>query len=193
MRGFIAKKSTDGTREYNAETLLTLERKIWISGEINEKSAFDVINQLLVMDSEADGEITLIISSPGGAINDGLAIYDVLNTLKSPVRTIAIGTVASMASILFAAGDKGRREILPSARIMIHDPRVIGNGGVMTATQVIELGNSLQITKDRINSILAEKCGKNLEEVNSDTLVDKYMSAEEAIEYGIADAICERV
>lgn len=193
MRGFIAKKSTDGTREYNAETLLTLERKIWISGEINEKSAFDVINQLLVMDSEADGEITLIISSPGGAINDGLAIYDVINTLKSPVRTIAIGTVASMASILFAAGDKGRREILPSARIMIHDPRVIGNGGVMTATQVIELGNSLQITKDRINSILAEKCGKNLEEVNSDTLVDKYMSAEEAIEYGIADAICERV
>ena len=193
MSGFIAKKSKDGAREYHAEILLTLERKIWISGEINEKSSFDVINQLLVMDAESDKEITLMISSPGGVINDGLAIYEVINTLRSPIRTVAIVTVASMASVLFAAGDKGKREILPSARIMIHDPRIIGNGGVMTATQVIELGNDLQITKNRINSILAEKCGKKLEDVNEDTLIDKYMSAEEAIEYGIADAICERM
>lgn len=193
MSGLIAKKSKEGTREYRAETLLTENRKVWISGTIDEKNAFDAINQMLVMDMESDKEITILISSPGGAVNDGLAIYDVINTLRSPVRTIAIGTVASMASILFSAGDKGKREILPSARIMIHDPRILGNGSVMTASQVIELGKDLQTTKNKINSILAEKCGKDLKEVNEDTLVDKYMSAEEAIEYGIADAICERL
>lgn len=193
MSGYIAKKSQEGIIERSAETLLTLERKVWLTGPIDEKSSFNVINQLLVMDSESDKEITLLISSPGGALNEGLAIYDVINIIKSPVRTIAVGTVASMASILFASGEKGKREILPSARIMIHDPRVIGNGEVITATQAIELGNDLQITKNKINAILAEKCGKKLEDVNKDTLVDKYMSASEAIEYGLADAICERL
>lgn len=193
MNGYIAKKSQEGIIERSAETLLTLERKVWLTGPIEEKNAFDVINQLLVMDSESDKEITLLISSPGGALNEGLAIYDVINIIASSVRTIAVGTVASMASIIFSAGEKGKREILPSSRIMIHDPRVIGGGEVITATQAIELGNDLQVTKNKINAILAEKCGKELEEVNKDTLVDKYMSAEEAIEYGIADVICERL
>ena len=193
MSGFIARKSKEGTREYSAETLLTEERKVWISGEINEKSAFEVIYQLLVMDAESDKEITVLISSPGGSVDDGLAIYDVINTLHSPVRTVAIGTVASMASIIFSAGNKGRREVLPSAKIMIHDPRIMGNKGVMTSTEAIELGKHLQATKNKTNSILAANCGKKLEEVNEDTLVDKYMSADEAIEYGIADAICKRV
>ncbi len=193
MGGLIARKSKEGTREYRAETLLTNERKVWLSGTIDEKSAFEVINQLLVMDLDSDDEITLLISSPGGSVDDGLAIYDVIKTLKAPVRTVAEGTVASMASIIFSSGDKGRREVLPSARIMIHDPRIIGNNGVMTTTEAIELGKHLQETKNKNNSILAENCGKTLEEVNKDTLVDKYMSASEAIEYGLADAICERL
>jgi ATP-dependent Clp protease protease subunit len=193
MGGLIAKKSKEGIREYSAETLLTEERKIWIAGVIDEKSAFEVINQLLVMDAESDKEITVLVSSPGGSVDYGLAIFDVMNTLKSPVRTVAIGTVASMASIIFSAGNKGRREVLPSAKIMIHDPRIIGNKGVMTTSEAIELGKHLQATKNKTNSILAANCGKKLEDVNEDTLMDKYMSAEEAIEYGIADAICERV
>ena len=193
MGGLIARKSKEGTREYSAEILLTEKRKVWISGEINEKSAFEVINQLLVMDADANEEISVLISSPGGSVDDGLAIYDVINTLRSPVRTVAIGTVASMASIIFSAGNKGRREVLPSAKIMIHDPRIMGNKGVMTTSEAIELGRHLQATKNKTNSILAANCGKKLEEVNEDTLVDKYMSADEAIEYGIADAICERL
>ena len=193
MGGLIARKSKEGTREYSAEILLTEKRKVWISGEINEKSAFEVINQLLVMDADANEEISVLISSPGGSVDDGLAIYDVINTLRSPVRTVAIGTVVSMASIIFSAGNKGRREVLPSAKIMIHDPRIMGNKGVMTTSEAIELGRHLQATKNKTNSILAANCGKKLEEVNEDTLVDKYMSADEAIEYGIADAICERL
>lgn len=193
MSGLIARKSKEGIREYRAETLLTEERKVWISGAIDEKSAFEVINQMLVMDADSDKEITVLISSPGGSVDDGLAIYDVMNTLQSPVRTVAIGTVASMASIIFSAGNKGKREVLPSAKIMIHDPRIMGNSGVMTTSEAIELGKHLQATKNKTNSILAANCGKKLEEVNEDTLVDKYMSAEEAIEYGIADAICERL
>ena len=193
MSGLIARKSKEGIREYRAETLLTEERKVWISGAIDEKSAFEVINQMLVMDADSDNEITVLISSPGGSVDDGLAIYDVMNTLQSPVRTVAIGTVASMASIIFSAGNKGKREVLPSAKIMIHDPRIMGNSGVMTTSEAIELGKHLQATKNKTNSILAANCGKKLEEVNEDTLVDKYMSAEEAIEYGIADAICERL
>lgn len=193
MDGLIAKKCRDGIGTYRADILLSLERKIWISGAIDEKCAFEVINQLLVLDCENDEEITLLISSPGGSINEGLAIYDVMKTLQSPIRTVAIGTVASMASVLFSSGNKGKREILPSARIMIHDPRIMGEGGVMTARQVIELGNNLQVTKNVINSILAKNCGKELEKVNEDTLIDKYMTAEDAIEYGIADVICERL
>ena len=193
MSGFIAKKSKDGAREYHAEILLTMERKIWISGPIDEKSAFETINQMLVMDADSSKEITLLISSPGGSVDDGLAIYDVMNTLHSPIRTVAIGTVASMASIIFSAGNKGKREVLPSAKIMIHDPRIMGGNNVMTTSQAIELGKHLQETKNMTNSILAANCGKKLEEVNEDTLVDKYMSAEDAIEYGIADAICERL
>jgi len=193
MSGFIAKKSKDGAREYHAEILLTMERKIWISGPIDEKSAFEIINQMLVMDADSNKEITVLISSPGGSVDDGLAIYDVMNTLQSPIRTVPIGTVASMASIIFSAGNKGKREVLPSAKIMIHDPRIMGSSGVMTTSQAIELGKHLQETKNKTNSILATNCGKKLEEVNEDTLVDKYMSAEEAIEYGIADVICERL
>ncbi len=173
MNGFIAKKSKDGIREYRAETLLTDYRKIWIFGLIDEKCAFEIINQLLVMDLESNKEITILISSPGGSVNAGMEIYDVMRLLRSPIRTVAVGTVASMASILFSAGDKGNREILSSSRIMIHDPRIFSDKEVMTATQVIELGKNIQSIKNKINSILAENCGKSLKEVNMDTLVDK--------------------
>lgn len=191
--GVIAKKSRDGIRVYDSEALLTKDRTIWIFGEIDDKQAFDVTNQLMVLDADSKKEIKLLISSCGGAINDGLAIYDVMQIIDSPIRTIAIGTVASMASIILSAGDRGKREILPSARVMIHDPRIISNGNVMTASQVIELGSDLQETKNMVNNILAKNCNRELEEVNNDTLVDKYMSAQEAIEYGIVDIICERL
>ncbi|MDT3843427.1 MAG: ATP-dependent Clp protease proteolytic subunit [Bacillota bacterium] len=193
MNGLIARKSSSGTHEYSAEALITENRKIWVSGAIDDKCAFDVINQLLVMDSDSDKEITMLISSPGGSINAGLAIYDVMNTLRSPVRTVAVGMVASMGSILFSSGNKGKREVLPSSTIMIHDPSVMGGTGFLTPAQAIELGKNIQQTKNKIDSILARNCGKKLEEVNEDTLVDKFMTAKDAILYGIADSICERL
>ena len=189
----LAQKDKDGIRELHADTFLTLERKIWLNGAIEQETAYEVINKLLALDQESHEEITMYICSPGGAISDGLAIYDVMNAIESPVRTVAVGLVASMASIILSSGTKGRRETLPSAKILIHDPRIMGGSGVMTTSQVIELGNDLQNTKKLTNSILAKNCGKKLKEVNEDTLDERYMSAKEAIEYGIVDRLVERM
>lgn len=193
MNGVIAKKGKNGLAIYNADALLTMERRIWLSGEIDHECSYKIINQLLTLDNDSNKEITMYISSGGGSIYDGLAIYDTMNIIKSPIRTIAVGIVASMASVIFSAGEKGRREILPYAKILIHDPRVIGRQEVVTASQMVEMGNDLQNIKNCLNGILASNCEKSLEEVNKDTLKDNYMTATEAIEYGIADKICERM
>lgn len=193
MSALIAVKNRDGVREIATESALYLNRVIWLSGDINNKSAIEIIQALMTLDKEKQEEITIYISSPGGSVNDGLAIYDVMRMMKSPIRTVAVGMVASMAAIIFSSGTKGRREVMPSAKVMIHDPRIIGGREVMSASQIVELGVDMQKTKQFLNAIIAENTGRKLDDVNRDTLIDNYMSAEEALEYGLADKICERL
>lgn len=190
---YIAEKSKSGIQEVKAETYLTTQRVITLKGEINQETSLEVVQALLALDLKNHDEITLLIASGGGAINGGLAIYDAMNIIESPIRTVAVGTVASMAAVLFSSGTKGRRQMFPSSKIMIHDPRIIGSKGVMTTSEIIELGRDLQKTKDQTNGILAKNTGKDLSAINKDTLTDNWMSAEEAIAYGLADGIVERM
>lgn len=158
-------------------------------GEVNEQNVNDVIMKLMYLSSKSDEEITICINSGGGMIAQGLALIDAMNLCKAPIRTIAIGTVASMAAVIFICGTKGRREMFPSAKIMIHDPRVRCGDQMITTNGAIELGRDMKRTQTLINTIISEKTGKSLKQVNKDTSYDHFFNAQEAIEYGLCDVV----
>ena len=173
-----------------AEDILSKNRCIWIDGKIDEKMVIETVSALLHYDKESNEEITMLIHSGGGSIQEGLAIYDVMKTIQSPVRTVAVGMAASMGAVLLAAGTKGRRMVLPSAKVMIHQPLVMGTGPV-NVSDVIGLGEHMKDVKQMINRILADSTGRTEEEVDEACKLEQFLSASEAIEFGLADLVVD--
>ena len=167
------------------------ERKVFLWGQVNDHSAKQVIDRLLYLElMQPEKEIQLIINSPGGAVTSGFAIYDTMKSITSPVSTICSGFAASMGAILLSAGEKGRRFILPHARVMIHQPS--GSAGGSASDLIIQMDEMLK-TKKLGAEILANNCGKSIEQILQDINRDYWMSAEEAVLYGIVDGKLERM
>lgn len=163
------------------------DRIIFLNGEVNEDSAASVIAQMICLESiDPDKDIFLYINSPGGVVTAGLAIYDTMNYLKCDVATICIGMAASMGAFLLSSGTKGKRFSLPNSQILIHQPL---GGAQGQATDIIIAAENIKNTKMKLASILAENCSQPVEKVLADTERDNYMSAEQALEYGLIDKI----
>ena len=185
----VLEKTNNGERVYDLYSRLLKDKIIFIEGEITDSSANLIVSELLYLSSKGNEEISLYINSPGGSVTAGLAIYDTINYIKNDVRTIGIGMCASMGAFILSSGTKGKRNILPNAEVMIHQPI----GGVQgQATDIEIVSNHIQKTKERINKILSKNTGKPLKKISVDTDRDFYMSAEEALSYGIVDEIISK-
>ena len=185
----VIESSSRGERAYDIYSRLLKERIVILSEEVNHVTASLITAQLLFLEAEdPDKDIQFYINSPGGSVSDGLMIYDTMQLIKPDVQTICMGMAASMGSVLLAAGAKGKRCILPNAEVMIHQPL----GGTQgQATEILIAAEHIKDTRARLNGILAERCGKTLEELDKDTDRDHWMTAQEALEYGIVDKILE--
>jgi ATP-dependent Clp protease protease subunit len=186
----VIEQTSRGERSYDIYSRLLNDRIIVLSDEVNDVTASLVVAQLLFLESEnPDKDIQLYINSPGGSVSAGMAIYDTMQFIKCDVSTICMGMAASMGAFLLAAGAKGKRYSLPNSEIMIHQP-LGGARGQATDIQ-IQAEQILKI-KDKLNRILSERTGQPLEKVIADTERDNYMSAQEALEYGLIDKIMEK-
>ena len=182
---YVLEKSSSGERSYDIYSRLMQDRIILLVGEINDNLSSVIISQLLYLDSISHEDIDIYISSPGGAITAGLAIYDTIHYIKSKVNTIVVGMAASMAAFLLASGT-GKRKALPNAEIMIHQPY----GGMEGVVSDIDIqARRLLRTKAQMNNMLAKLCNQPVEKIAHDTERDYYMSAIEAKEYHIIDEI----
>ena len=188
----IEVESAHGARELTLRTRHLMSRRVFLTGEINEDSANDFLQQLLYLEEEKDRPIDIYINSPGGQITAGLMIYDALQGTELEVNTYCTGMAASMAAVLLAGGQKGRRYILPHSKVMIHEPLIQGGAGG-SASSVQEIAESILETRDICNGILAKHTGKTLEEMNKVTAHDHYMKAEEAVKFGICDKVVTHV
>ena len=187
---YVLEQTGTGERTYDIFSRLLKDRIIFVDGEINDQMADLVVAQLLFLESEnPKKDINLYINSPGGSVTAGLAIYDTMQYIACPVRTICIGQACSMAAIILVGGAKDNRFILPSARVMIHQP---SGGAEGQASDIIVTNRELQRIKDLTTNILAFHTGKSVDEVSSDILRDCYMSAEEALSYGIVDKVMKK-
>lgn len=183
----VLEQTSKGERSYDIYSKLLNDRIIFLGEEIKSDSADLIVAQLLFLESQdPDKDIYLYINSPGGEINSGLAIYDTMNYIKCDVITICMGMAASMASILLAGGTKGKRYALPHAEIMIHQP---SGGARGQASDVLITAEHLLKTKRRVNEILAAHTGKSVTEIEKDTDRDHFLSAEEALQYGLIDQV----
>lgn len=186
----VIESTNRGERAYDIFSRLLKERIIILSEEVNDVTASLITAQLLFLEAEdPEKDIQFYINSPGGSVSDGLMIFDTMNHIKPDVQTICMGMSASMGAFLLAAGAKGKRYILPNAEVMIHQP----SGGAQGQTTDIQIAaKHIQRTKDRLNKILSERTGQPIEKVAKDTDRDNWMTAEEAVEYGIVDQIMEK-
>ena len=186
----VIEQTNRGERSYDIYSRLLKDRIVFLGGEITDDTANLVVAQMLFLEMEdPDSDISLYINSPGGSVTAGMAIYDTMQYIKCDVSTICIGMAASMGAFLLAAGAKGKRMALPNAEIMIHQPSA-GTQGQIT-DMAIHL-KRLEIIKGRMNRILAENTGKPLDVVTADCERDNFMSAEEAVEYGLIDKVIEK-
>ena len=184
---YVVEQTSRGERSYDIYSRLLKDRIIFLGEEVSDVSASIVVAQLLFFEAEdPDKDIHLYINSPGGSVTAGMAIYDTMHYVKCDVSTICIGMAASMGAFLLAGGTKGKRLVLPNAEIMIHQP---SGGSQGQATEIEIAAKHILKTKDKLNRILAENTGKDLEVVAADTERDNWMSAKEALEYGIVDKI----
>lgn len=184
---YVIEQNSRGERSYDIYSRLLKDRIIFLGEEVNETTASLVVAQLLFLESEDPGkDIHLYINSPGGMVTAGMAIYDTMQYIKCDVSTICIGMAASMGAFLLAGGAKGKRFALPNAEVMIHQP---SGGAKGQATEIQIAAENILKTKKKLNQMLAENTGKPLEQVEIDTERDYYMSAEEALEYGLIDGI----
>jgi len=183
----VVEQSERGERSYDIYSRLLKDRIIILGEEINDVSANLVVAQLLFLESEdPDKDISLYINSPGGSISAGMAIYDTMQLIKPQVSTICIGMAASMAAFLLAAGEKGKRYVLPNAEVMIHQPL----GGTQGQAEDIKIhAEHILKIREKMNKILAQNTGKDVDTIAKDTDRDNYLSAEEAVEYGLVDKI----
>lgn len=185
----VIDKDFQGERSYDIFSRLLKDRIIFISGEINDTLANSVIAELLYLDSLNHEDISLYINSPGGVITAGMAIYDTMNFVKSDVSTICMGMAASMAAFLLSSGTKGKRYILPNADVMIHQPL---GGAEGQATDIKIASDRILRLRNKLNNILSKNTGKSLKKIEKDTERDNYLSADEALEYGIVDKIIKK-
>ena len=184
---YVIEQTGNGERSYDIYSRLLKDRIIVLSDEVNDATASVIVAQLLFLESEdPDKDIYFYINSPGGSVTAGMAIYDTMNYIKCDVSTICIGLAASMGAFLLSSGTKGKRLSLPNSEIMIHQPL---GGAKGQATDVEIHAKWLLKTKEKLNAILAKNTGKSVEEVAHDTDRDNFMSAEEALEYGLIDKI----
>lgn len=187
----LIKESVRGIESLRPEDLLFTNREIFLTTGVDSDTSNELIKQLMILEKMDDSsEITLYINSPGGEVVSGLAVYDYIQLMKAPVRTVCIGTAASMGAILFLAGDK--REMLSHTRLMIHDPAY--GGGDMAGKKPHELQmyvDKLKQSQEIIAGIIASKTGKSLEEIYEKTREDSYFNAKEALEYGLATGIVD--
>ena len=184
---YVVEQTSRGERSYDIYSRLLKDRIIFLGEEVTDVSASIVVAQLLFLEAEdPDKDIHLYINSPGGSVTAGMAIYDTMHYVKCDVSTICIGMAASMGAFLLAGGTKGKRLVLPNAEIMIHQP---SGGSQGQATEIEIAAKHILKTKDKLNRILAENTGKDLEVVAADTERDNWMSAKEALEYGLVDKI----
>ena len=183
----VIEQTNRGERSYDIYSRLLKDRIVFLSGEIDDLTANLIVVQLIFLEAEdPDKDISMYINSPGGSVTAGMAIYDTMQYIKCDVTTICVGMAASMGAFLLTAGAKGKRKALPNSEIMIHQPL---GGAKGQATDIeIQARHILKI-KEKMNSIIAERTGQDLEKVKQDTERDFYMSAEEAKEYGIIDQI----
>ncbi len=187
---YVVEQTGNGERSFDIYSRLLKDRIIFVDGEIQDDMADLIVAQLLFLESEdPDKDINLYINSPGGVITAGLAIYDTMQYIKPDVCTICLGQACSMAALLFAGGAKGKRYILPSARVMIHQPA----GGVQgQATDILVTAQEMSRIKHLTSSILAKHTGKTVEEINDAIARDNYLSAKDAVEFNIADVVMEK-
>lgn len=184
----IEVESAHGTREVSLAARHLTNRRIFLKGGIDGDMADNFLSQFMYLEQESDEPVTVYINSPGGEVNAGLMIYDTIQGSRVPVNMVCTGMAASMAAILLAGGQKGRRYILKHSKVMIHEP-LISNGVGGSASSIKNISDSIMETRGIVNGILAEHTGKSLEEINEATHFDNYMNAEEAIEFGICDEI----
>ncbi|MCI8505651.1 MAG: ATP-dependent Clp endopeptidase proteolytic subunit ClpP [Lachnospiraceae bacterium] len=186
---YVLESTSRGERSYDIYSRLLKDRIIFLGEEVNDVTASLVVAQLLFLESEDPGkDIQLYINSPGGVITAGMAIYDTMHYIKCDVSTICIGMAASMGAFLLAGGAKGKRMALPNAEIMIHQP---SGGAKGQATDIKIVADKIIATRKKMNQILAENTGQPLDVIEVDTERDHYMSAAEAMEYGIIDQVIE--
>ncbi|MCI8464314.1 MAG: ATP-dependent Clp endopeptidase proteolytic subunit ClpP [Lachnospiraceae bacterium] len=186
---YVLESTSRGERSYDIYSRLLKDRIIFLGEEVNEVTASLVVAQLLFLESEDPGkDIQLYINSPGGVVTAGMAIYDTMHYIKCDVSTICIGMAASMGAFLLAGGAKGKRMALPNAEIMIHQP---SGGAKGQATDIKIVADKIIATRKKLNKLLSENTGQPLDVIEVDTERDHYMSAAEAMEYGIIDQVIE--
>ena len=187
---YVVEQTNRGERSYDIFSRLLNDRIIILNEEVNNASAGVVVAQLLYLEGQdPEKDISLYINSPGGVITDGMAIYDTMQYIKCDVSTICLGMAASMGAVLLAAGAKGKRFALPNSEIMIHQP---SGGAQGQATDISIHANHILRVKDKLNHILSERTGQPLEVIQKDTERDNFMTAQEALEYGLIDKVLEK-
>ena len=187
---YVIEQTSRGERSYDIYSRLLKERIIFLGEEVNEVTASLVVAQLLFLESEdPTKDINLYINSPGGSVTAGKAIYDTMNYIKCDVSTVCMGMAASMGAFLLAGGAKGKRFALPNAEVMIHQP---SGGAQGQATEIRIVAEQILRTKKKLNEILAANTGQPLEVIERDTERDNYMTAEEAVKYGLIDAVISK-
>lgn len=183
-------KSSSGITQVSADSKLLSQRKVFIEGEISSESACEFIKKILILNEEdTDKPIDVLINNPGGEINSGMAIYDVIQASKAPIRMFCIGRAYSMGAVLFSSGNHGRY-MLPHSELMLHEP-LLGNRVSGNSSSIQSISESLLETKRRMNQILARHTGKSEEEVEKATSYDHYYSPEESREFGLCDEIVD--
>ena len=192
---YVIEQTSKGERSYDIFSRLLKDRIIFLGDDVNPTSASLIIAQLLFLESEdPDKEIFLYINSPGGSITDGMGIVDTMNYIKCPVSTICVGLAASFGAVLLANGEKGKRYATPNSEILIHQPLLGGQGGGISgqATEIKIHADHMIRTREKLNKLLSEKTGQSIETIERDTERDHYMTAQEALEYGLIDGIMDK-
>ena len=189
---YVVEQTSSGERSYDIFSRLLNDRIIMLSDQVNDTTASLVVAQLLFLESQdTEKDISLYINSPGGSVTAGMAIYDTMNYIKCDVSTIRVGLAASMGAFLLSAGAKGKRIALPNSEIMIHQP-LIGGGLGGQQTDIMIHAKNLERTRERLEAIMAENSGKTVEEMHAACERDNYMTAQEALEFGLIDKVIEK-
>lgn len=187
---YVIEQTSRGERSYDIFSRLLSDRIIFLGEEINDTSASLIIAQMLFLEAQdPDKDIQLYINSPGGSVTAGFAIYDTMQYIKCDVSTICVGLAASFGAFLLAGGAHGKRMALANSEIMIHQPAIQGNGIQGQASDIRIISDHIQKNKQKLNRILAENTGRTIEEMERDTDRDNFMSADEALEYGLIDSV----